>query len=116
MRRILIADDHDSVRSGLRAVLEQRSDWKVVAEAADGRKALEAALGEQPDVAILDFSLPRMTGVEVARRICVQGDTAVLIFTAHASPMLAQERSRPVLAHFWPSRTQTSCCWLRLTR
>lgn len=63
MNRILIADDHYAVRSGLRAVLEQRPGWKVVAEAVDGRTAFEAALEERPDVAIVDFFMPRMTGV-----------------------------------------------------
>ena len=69
MKRILIADDHDAVRSGLRAVLEQRADWEVVAEAKDGSNAVAAAIEYEPHVAIVDFCMPRMTGVEVARRI-----------------------------------------------
>jgi DNA-binding NarL/FixJ family response regulator len=69
MKHILIADDHEAVRSGLRAVLEQRADWEVVAEANDGSKALTAAIESRPHVAIIDFSMPRMTGVEVARQI-----------------------------------------------
>ncbi|MGY4378539.1 DNA-binding NarL/FixJ family response regulator [Bradyrhizobium sp. i1.3.6] len=69
MKRILIADDHDAVRSGLRAVLEQRPGWMIVAEASDGRSAFEAALKERPDVAIVDFFMPRMTGLEITRGI-----------------------------------------------
>ena len=61
MKRILIADDHEAVRSGLRAVLEQRADWEVVAEANDGGKAVAAAIESRPHVAILDFSMPHMT-------------------------------------------------------
>jgi DNA-binding NarL/FixJ family response regulator len=92
MKRILIADDHDVVRSGLRAVLEQRADWEVVAEADDGGKAVAAAVESRPHVAIVDFSMPRMTGVEVARRIRDYPlQTEVLIFTVHNSRLLAQQ-------------------------
>ena len=92
MKRILIADDHGVVRAGLRAVLARRTDWEVVAEAADGRQALAAAIQSQPDVAILDFSMPRMTGVEVARRISESRlETEVLIFTVDNSDLLAQQ-------------------------
>jgi DNA-binding NarL/FixJ family response regulator len=92
MKRFLIADDHEAVRSGLRAVLEQRADWEVVAEANDGGKALTAAIESRPHVAIVDFSMPRMTGVEVARRIREYPlQTEVLIFTVHNSGLLAQQ-------------------------
>jgi DNA-binding NarL/FixJ family response regulator len=92
MKRILIADDHEAVRLGLRAVLEQHVDWEVVAEANDGNKALAAAIECRPDVAIVDFSMPRMTGVEVARRIREYPlQTEVLIFTVHNSSLLAQQ-------------------------
>jgi len=92
MKRFLIADDHEAVRSGLRAVLEQRADWEVVAEANDGGKALTAAIESRPHVAIVDFSMPRMTGLEVARRIREYPlQTEVLIFTVHNSGLLAQQ-------------------------
>lgn len=92
MKRFLVADDHEAVRSGLRAVLEQHLDWEVVAEANDGNKALAAAIESRPDVAIVDFSMPRMTGVEVARRIREYPlQTEVLIFTVHNSSLLAQQ-------------------------
>ena len=90
MKRILIADDHDTVRSGLRAVLERRAGWEVVAEARNGREALAGAVEKQPDVAIVDYSMPLMTGVEVARRIkSHQLVTEILIFTMHDSNALA---------------------------
>jgi DNA-binding NarL/FixJ family response regulator len=73
-------------------VLEQRPGWNIVAEAADGRTAFEAALEERPDVAIVDFFMPRMTGVEVTRGIKKHlKETEVLIFSAHESEVLAQE-------------------------
>jgi DNA-binding NarL/FixJ family response regulator len=90
MKRILIADDHETVRLGLRAVLEGRAGWEVVAEAHDGREALAAAIEQHPDVAIVDYSMPHMTGIEVARRIReYQLVTETLIFTMHDSSVLA---------------------------
>lgn len=95
MKRILIADDHDAVRSGLRAILEQRPDWSIVAEAADGRAALQAALRERPDVAILDLFMPGITGLEVTKQIKKNlRETEVLIFTVQDSEVLAQEALR----------------------
>ncbi|WP_426412396.1 response regulator [Bradyrhizobium ganzhouense] len=92
MKQILIADDHTAVRSGLRAVLEQHADWQVVAEASDGRTALAAAIKIEPHLAIVDFSLPGMTGIEVARRIRESSlQTEVLIFTAYNSNLLARQ-------------------------
>jgi len=92
MKQILIADDHIAVRSGLRAVLEQQAGWQVVAEAGDGREALAAAIKTEPHLAIVDFSLPGMTGTEVARRIRKHSpQTEVLIFTAYSSSLLAQQ-------------------------
>jgi DNA-binding NarL/FixJ family response regulator len=90
MKRILIADDHEAVRSGLRALLEGRAGWEVVAEAHDGNEAVAGAIEKRPDVAIVDYSMPFMTGVEVTRRIREQQQaTEILIFTMHDSNLLA---------------------------
>ena len=95
MKRILVADDHEAVRSGLRAVLEARSGWEVVAEAHDGRQALAAAIETRPDVAIVDYSMPFMTGIEVTRHIRErQLAAAVLIFTMYDSRDLALQAVR----------------------
>jgi DNA-binding NarL/FixJ family response regulator len=67
--RILIADDHPIVRSGLRRVLDAQPDLRVVAEAADGAEAVERALAEDVDLAILDVSMPRMTGIQAAAEL-----------------------------------------------
>jgi DNA-binding NarL/FixJ family response regulator len=67
--RILVADDHNLVRAGLRRILEDEVDFEVVAEAADGAEALAAALKHEPDIAILDISMPKLTGLHAARRI-----------------------------------------------
>jgi DNA-binding NarL/FixJ family response regulator len=67
--RILVADDHPIVRSGLRKTLDAEADLKVVAEAQDGAEALEKALSEDVHLAILDISMPRMTGIQAAAEL-----------------------------------------------
>ena len=79
MIRVLIADDHGIVRSGLRMLIERQSDVRVVAEAGDGIEAVEQALAERPDVAVLDVSMPRMTGLQAAREIRAQDDDIGLL-------------------------------------
>ena len=87
MTRILIADDHDVVRSGLRSFLESHPDWEVVAEAADGKEAIAKA-----DVAVVDYALPLINGIEVTRQIRRRLARAeVLIFTMHDSEGLIGE-------------------------
>jgi|SRR5215217_563150 len=84
MLRILIADDHDVVRRGVRDVLESQADWMVCAEAVDGRQAVEMALREKPDVAVLDVSLPFLNGIGVTRQLRqALPRTEVLLFTMH---------------------------------
>jgi DNA-binding NarL/FixJ family response regulator len=67
--RVLIADDHSLVRSGLRRVLDAQPDLRVVAEATDGAEAVEKALAEDVDLAILDVAMPRMTGIQAAAEL-----------------------------------------------
>ncbi len=83
--RVLLADDHGIVRSGLRLLLEGQPDMEVVAEAADGVEALAAAIRERPDLCILDVAMPRMTGLQATREIKAQvPDAAVLVLSMHA--------------------------------
>jgi len=90
--RILIADDHEVVRSGLKSILEAHAGWQVVAETGDGKEAIAQALETLPDVAIIDYSLPIMNGVEAARQIRARlPQTEVLIFTMHDSDALIGE-------------------------
>ena len=92
MTRILIADDHDVVRRGLRAILESRLGWSVVAEASDGKQAVDQALQTKPDVAIIDYGLPLLNGSEVTRQIRERlPKTEVLVFTMHDSDAVLQE-------------------------
>ena len=84
MTRILIADDHEVVRSGLRSIIEDHAGWTVVAEAADGKDAIAKAIATTPDVAILDHSLPLINGVQATRQIRLRVPSVeVLIFTMH---------------------------------
>jgi DNA-binding NarL/FixJ family response regulator len=89
---ILIADDHELVRKGIRTVLEARAGWQVVAEASDGREAVKKTQELKPQVAILDISMPLLNGLEATRQIAkVAPQTKVLILTMHeADPMIQQ--------------------------
>jgi DNA-binding NarL/FixJ family response regulator len=83
--RILLADDHTVVRQGLRKVLEERSDWQVVAEAGDGREAVRLAEQHKPDVAVIDVAMPLLNGIETTRQISrrVPG-VRILILSMHS--------------------------------
>ena len=90
MTRIL--NDHEVVRSGLRKILETRPDWEVVAEAADGKEAIVKATETKPDVAVVDYSLPLINGVEVTRQLLKRlPSTEILIFTMHDNETLIDE-------------------------
>src|ERR1700676_2378660 len=90
--RLLIADDHEIVRRGLRTVLETRPGWVVAAEASDGREAVEKAKQVKPHVTILDISMPTMNGLEAARQIIKHvPETKVLILSIHDSDSLIRK-------------------------
>jgi DNA-binding NarL/FixJ family response regulator len=83
--RILIADDHGIVRSGLRLLLERQADMEVVAEAGDGAEAVALALRERPDLCILDVGMPVLTGLQATREIKAQApDVTVLMLSMHS--------------------------------
>jgi len=83
--RILLADDHTLVRHGLRKILEERADWEVVAEAANGREAVNLTLQHRPDVAVLDIAMPLLNGTEATRQIVRRApEVQVLILSMHA--------------------------------
>lgn len=84
VRRIVLADDHEAIRLGVRSVLSTHPDWRVVGEASNGRDALELIREVRPDIAILDYSLPMMNGLELTRAIKKElPRTEILIFTMH---------------------------------
>jgi DNA-binding NarL/FixJ family response regulator len=82
--RILLADDHALVRDGLKLILDSVADLEVVAEAGDGVEALRLAINEEIDLAVLDVSMPRMTGLQVARELSKQRpELRVLMLSVH---------------------------------
>ncbi len=90
--RILLVDDHNVVRRGLRALLESRQGWQICGEASNGREAVELTKKLNPDVVVMDISMPELNGLEAARQIRKNvPDTAVLIFTLHDSEQMARE-------------------------
>jgi len=92
MVRILLADDHDVVRRGLKALLEERSGWEICGEALNGREAVDLAREMQPDVAIIDLMMPDLNGLETTRQIRkVSERTQVLIFTMHHNETIVHD-------------------------
>jgi DNA-binding NarL/FixJ family response regulator len=93
--RILIADDHPIVLNGLRTVLNAQADMEVVAQATDGQQAVETALREDVHLAILDISMPRMTGLQAAREITHRKpEVRVLMLSMHDSEQFLFEAIR----------------------
>ncbi len=93
--RFLIADDHNVLRRGVRNIVENYPNWTVVAEASNGREAIEQARFCKPDVAILDFSMPEINGLDAARDVLAHlPDTKVLILTVHENDELIAELRR----------------------
>ena len=90
--RLLIADDHEIVRKGLRSLLEAQPGWQVTAEASDGREAVEKAKEIKPDVTVLDIGMPALNGLEAARQMIKNDARAkILILTMHESDPLIRE-------------------------
>lgn len=90
--RILIADDSALVRQQLRSLLEMNSDWEVCGEAVDGREAVDKARQLQPDLVVLDFSMPVMNGLQAAKEISHQfPHIPLLLFSMFLSRQLVEE-------------------------
>lgn len=90
--QILIADDHDVMREGTRAVIERQPGWEVCGVAATGREAVEQAFALEPDVVVMDMSMPELNGLAAAQQIRRRlPQTEILIFTAHQTDELIRE-------------------------
>jgi DNA-binding NarL/FixJ family response regulator len=90
--RIMVADDHEVVRRGLRALLETRPGWQVCAEAGDGRDVLKKASELKPDVIVLDIAMPNLNGLEATRQLLkTDPEAKVLILTLHDSEQVIRD-------------------------
>ncbi len=90
--RVLVADDHEVIRQGLRALLEEENDYEVCGEAANGWEAVEKARRLRPDVVVLDVSMPGLNGLEAARQIRgARLETEIMVLTGYDSEQLAQK-------------------------
>jgi DNA-binding NarL/FixJ family response regulator len=90
--RILIADDHDVARRGIRSLLEVHPGWEICGEAKDGREAVECATKMKPDLVLLDIGMPGLNGLDAARQIhAVCPETRILILTMHDTEQLVRE-------------------------
>ena len=87
--RLLIVDDHEIFRRGLRALLEPSSEWQICGEAVDGLDAVEQCKSLKPDIVVLDVSMPRLNGLEAARLIRRENpESKIVIITQHDSPQI----------------------------
>ncbi len=101
--RILIADDHEVVRDGLRAIIEHETGWEVCGTALTGREAVDRAKELKPDIAVLDMTMPEISGLEAVRQIKrALPQTEVLIFSAH--------RSEEVIAQVFDAGAKSYIC------
>jgi DNA-binding NarL/FixJ family response regulator len=91
---ILVADDHQIVRQGLKRLLSKRGDFTIVAEASDGEQAVEIASRRHPDVVLMDISMPRLSGIDATRRIAAGGRTKVLALSMHDGQSYVEEALR----------------------
>jgi DNA-binding NarL/FixJ family response regulator len=106
--RILIVDDHDVVRQGVRTLLSTHPEWEVCGEASSGAEAVGAVAALKPDVVILDVTMPGMSGLDAASRIAALGTSArILIFTMHESRRMAED-VREAGAHGYVQKSQAA--------
>ena len=92
MLRILIADDHEVARKGIRSLLENHPGWEICGEASDGREAVASVTKLKPDVLLLDIGMPNLNGLDATRQIlAIMPEARILILTVHDSEQVVRE-------------------------
>jgi CheY-like chemotaxis protein len=115
-KQILIADDHEMLRRGLRAMLETEVDWEICGEAVDGRDAVDKATALRPDLVILDINMPVLNGLVAVRQILRNvPQTKILVFTVHDSEQTEKE-IYTAGAHGYLSKSNASNNLLRVVK
>jgi DNA-binding NarL/FixJ family response regulator len=106
--RILIVDDHEIFRRGLRSLLESRSDWEVCGEATDGQDAVDMAKQLQPDVVVLDITMPRLNGLDAAALLRKEVPGAKIVILSQHQPALMKQVALTAGADAYVTKSEVS--------
>jgi DNA-binding NarL/FixJ family response regulator len=106
--KILIADDHEPVRRGLRSLVEARPGWNVCGEVADGKAAVAAARKLRPNLILLDVTMPEMSGLDAAQLIRVEVPDCRILIVSQNEPALMKKEAERVGAHGFISKSKIS--------
>jgi DNA-binding NarL/FixJ family response regulator len=104
--RILIADDHEIVRQGMRSLFALRADWEICGEAVDGLDALEKARQLKPDVVLLDISMPRLNGLDAARAIHMEVPSSDIVIVSQHDDSHVRGKAAEVGARGYVTKSQ----------
>lgn len=106
--RILIADDHEIFRRGLRSLLESHAEWQVCGEATDGQDAVERVRELNPDVVVLDITMPRLNGLEAAQVIRTEAPQSKMVILSQHEPSLMKQAALSAGANAYVTKSEVS--------